>query len=202
LIRGDSHDNQFVNNDFFDAALHFQLFREGATLTRPTRNVVDGGTIVKARPCVRFSGAFGNLLRGIRLSQCASAVASTGDGISVENTVIGIALKPGDLSLDARSRLYVGWQLEVAVVDARGAAVGGARVQGFDAQNNLVFDAVTAANGQIPAQEVIQDSWLGTTATGHTPHTLQVTTEQMTARRKVTIDANQAVTLSIPAAGR
>ena len=198
LIRGDSHDNQFVNNDFINAELHFQLFQEGAMLTRPTRNVVEGGTIVEARPCVRFSGAFGNLIKGVRLSRCAPAVASTGDGISIENTVIGIGLKPGDLSLDERSRVRVGWQLDVTVQDTNGAAIGGARVQGFDVRNTLVFDAVTAPNGHIPTQEVIQYSRTGTTSTDHTPHTLRVSAHQTTASQKVSIDTNKTVTLSIP----
>ena len=202
LIRGDSHDNQFVNNDFINAGLHFQAYKEGATLTRPTRNVVTGGTIVEAKPCVRFSGAFGNLIKGVRLSRCATAVASTGDGTSIENTVISIGLKPGDLSLDERSRVRVGWQLDVSVKDAKGSAIGGARVQGFDVHKNLVFEAVTAPDGHIPTQEVIQYSREGSTSTYYTPHTLQVTANRMTASQKVTIDANKAVTLSIPPARR
>jgi parallel beta-helix repeat protein len=202
LIRGDSHDNQFVNNDFINAGLHFQAYKEGATLTRPVRNLVTDGTVVGAAPCVRFSGAFGNLVKGVRLSRCAIQVDSTGDGTSIENTFIGIALKPGDLSLDERSRVRVGWPLDVAVKDAKGSAVGGARVQAFDVHENLVFEAVTVADGRIPTQEVIQYSRQGPILTYHTPHTLRVTANQRTASQRVVVDRNTAVTLPIPPAGR
>jgi parallel beta-helix repeat protein len=200
VIRGDSHDNQFVNNDFIGAELHFQAFQEGARLTRPTRNRIDGGTIVEARPCVRFSGAFGNILKGVELSRCATAIASTGEGTAIENTVIGIGLKPSALSLDGRSRLLVGWQLHVAVQAASGSAVGGAYVQGFDVRNTLVFEAVTAATGHLPVQEVIAYSQAGNGLTEHTPHTLQVTAQQRTVRQKVRLDADTTVTLSMPRA--
>ena len=198
LIRGDSHDNQFVNNDFIDAELHFQAYKEGATLTRPARNVVMGGAIAEAKFCVRFSGAFGNWVKGVRLSRCATVIASRGDGSSIENTVIGIALKPDDFSLDARSRVDVGWPLDVAVKDATGAPVEGARVQAFDVQKNLVFEAVTGHTGLIPPQEVIQYSRAGTASMYHTPHTLQVTANPLTASQQVVIDAKKAVTLSLP----
>ena len=79
-----------------------------------------------------------------------------------------------------------------------GAAIGGARVQGFDVRNTLAFDTVTAPNGQIPAQDMIQYIRTGTTPTDYTPHTLQVTAHQMVASQQVSIDANKTVTLSIP----
>ena len=113
-----------------------------------------------------------------------------------------MALKPDDISLDERSRLRVGWQLNVSVKDANGSALGGAKVQGFDVHNNLVFDAVTAPDGRIPIQEVIQYSQSRSARTSHTPHTLQATANGITASQKVTIDSDKAVTLSIPPAGR
>lgn len=202
LIRGDSHDNQFVNNDFINAEVHFQVFKEGVVLTRPTRNVVAGGTIVGAKLCVRFSGALGNLVKGVRLSRCATEVASTADGTSIENTVIGVALKRGSVSLDERSRLRVGWQLDVSVKDANGSPVGDARVQGVDVHKNSVFEVTTGPDGQIPTQEVIQYSQGGVALTYDTPHTLQVTANLMTTSQKVTIDTNKAVALTIPPARR
>ena len=51
-LRGDSHDNQLVRNDVLKAGLHFQAYQEDATLTRPTRHGVAGGTIIEATPCV------------------------------------------------------------------------------------------------------------------------------------------------------
>lgn len=201
-IRGDSHDNQFVDNDFINTGLHFQAFKEGDTLTRPTGNVVVGGSIVGAKPCVRFSGAVGNLIKGVLLGKCAGDVASTGAGAPVENTFIGVALNPGNFSLDVDSRVRMGWRLDVSVKNANGSAVGGARVQGFDAYNNLVFETVTTPNGAIPTQDVIQYSQKGPTRTYHTPHMLRVTADQMSASRKVAIDGDKAVILSIPSANR
>jgi parallel beta-helix repeat protein len=198
MIRGDSHDNQFMDNDFINAGLHFQAYTEGTALTRPSGNVVVGGMIVGAQPCVRFSGAFGNLLKGVQLSRCVGAVVSTGTGASGENTFIGVALNPNELSLDGHSRLHVGWRLDVAVKAANGAAIAGARVRGFDAQRNLTFEAVTAANGTIPTQELVQYSQTGPTKATHTPHTLEVTWNQLTAVQKVAVDGNKAVTISMP----
>jgi parallel beta-helix repeat protein len=202
VLRGDSHDNQLVSNDFINAGLHVQAYQEGATLTRPTRNVVAGGTIVEAKPCVRFSGASGNLVKGIRLSRCATAVVSTGVGAAIENTLIDMALKANDVSLDERSRVRVGWQLNVSVKSANGSALGGVKVQGFDVHNNLVFDAVTAPDGRIPIQEVMQYSQSGSAKTYDTPHTLRATANGLTASQKVAIDSDKAVTLSIPPAHR
>lgn len=201
-IRGDSHDNHFVNNDFLNAGLHFQAYKEGATVSRPTRNAVVGGSIVGASPCVRFSNAFGNLIKGVLLSKCAGDVASGGAGVPVENTFIGVALSQGNFSLDAYSQVRVGWQLDVSVKGANGAAVGGARVQGFDAQKNLVFDTATAPNGAIPTQDLIQFSQNRLTRTYHTPYTLQVTADQLTARQKVAVDTNKVVTISVSSARR
>lgn len=194
-LRGDSHGNQLVNNDFINAGLHFQAYKEGATLTRPTRNMVVGGTIVEAKPCVRFSGASGNLVKGVRLSRCTTAVVSTGVGTAIENTLIGMALKPDAISLDERSRLRVGWPLEVSVKDANGLGRGGVKVQGFDVHNNLVFGAVTAPDGHIPIQEVMQYSQSGSARTYHTPHKLQATANGRIASQTVTIDSDKVVTL-------
>jgi parallel beta-helix repeat protein len=201
-IRGDSHDNQFMNNDFIGAGLHFQAYKEGTTLTRPTRNGVVGGSLVGAKPCVRFSGGSGNLIKGVWLAKCAGGVPSAGAGASVENTFIGVALNPGALSLDRHSRVHVGWQLDASVQDANGSAVAGARVKGFDVYNNLIFDAVTAEDGKIPTQDVIQYSQDGPSRTSYTPHTLWVTAMQRTAMQKVAIDSNKTLKLSIPPAER
>jgi parallel beta-helix repeat protein len=201
-IRGDSHDNQFVNNDFMNAGLHFQAFKEGAVFTRPTGNVVVGGSIVGAKPCVRFSGAFGNLIKGVLLGKCAGDVTSAGVGAPVENTLIGVAQNRGGFSLDGHSRVRVGWRLDVSVKGANGSAMGGARVQGFDAHNNLVFETVTAPDGAIPTQDVVQYSQKGHTRTYHTPHMLRVMANQMSASRKVAIDSDKAVILSLVPANR
>ena len=96
----------------------------------------------------------------------------------------------------------MGWQLDVAVSDAAGVPVGGAKVQAFDVQRNRVFEAITGPDGHIPAQEVMQYSRAGTTSISHTPHMLQVTADGMTAGQQVTIDAEKAITLTMHPIGR
>ena len=198
LIRGDSHDNQFVGNDFVNAGIHFQAFQEGTTLTRPTKNLMVGGKIVGAKQCVRFSGALGNLLKDVRLENCGDEVVATGLKARIENTLIGMRLNPSKFSLQDNSLLHVGWQLDVSVKDANGAVLGGARVKGFDIRNTLVFEAVTAPDGKIPTQDVIQYTQSGPTQTYHTPHTLHVTANHATAVRQVAVDGAKAIAISLP----
>jgi parallel beta-helix repeat protein len=202
LIRGDSHDNQFMGNEFVNTGIHFEAFQEGATLTRPTKNLMLGGKIVGAKQCIRFTGALGNLLKDVRLDKCGEEVVATGLKARIENTLIGMRLSPGKLSLQDNALLHVGWQLDVSVKDAKGAAIGGARVKGFDSLNTLVFDVVTIANGKIPGQDVVQYSQQGSTRTTHTPHTIQVTTDHGPVSRQVAVEGNAAVVISLPTTAR
>jgi hypothetical protein len=49
----DSHDNQFVSNDFINAGLHFQAYKEGATLAvHPERG--GGWTSLRPNPVYVF----------------------------------------------------------------------------------------------------------------------------------------------------
>jgi parallel beta-helix repeat protein len=202
LIRGDSHDNQLIGNQFVNAGIHFEAFQEGGILTRPTKNVIVGGTIVGAKQCVRFSGASGNLLRDVRFDKCGREVIATSLNARIENTLIGTRLTPGKLSLQDNTLVHVGWQLGVSVKDANGAVLGGARVKGFDIRNTPVFEAVTAPDGKLPTQEVIQYTQSGLTKTYHTPHTLHVTVNHATAVRQVAVDGTNAIAISLPAATR
>lgn len=202
LIRGDSHDNQLIGNEFVNAGVHFEAFQEGTTLTRPTKNLIVGGKIVGAKQCVRFTGALGNLLKDVRLDHCGDEVMATGLKARVENTLIGMRLNPGKFSLQDNSLLHVGWQVDVSVKDANGADLGGARVKGFDIRNTLVFEAVTAPDGKIPTQDVVQYSQSGLTHTSHTPHSLHVTANHATAVRQVAIDGTKTIAISLPPATR
>lgn len=202
VIRGDSHDNQFIGNDFVNTGVHFEALKEEAALTHPTKNLVSGGKIAGAQHCLRFTGASGNLIQDTQLSGCSVGVSSTAAGAGVENTLIGVTLHPREISLDDKSLLRIGWHLAVSVKDAGGSAIGGARVRCFDVHKNLVFDASTAPDGKIPTQDVIQYTQNGPTRTSHTPHTLHVTATRATAIQEVSIDSHKAVTVTMPPAGR
>ncbi len=197
LIRGESHDNHFINNDFIKTGIHFQSYEEGGKLTHPNRNLVVGGTISGAEKCIRFSDASGNLIKGVRLSNCVPAVSSTGTKARAENTFIGITLDPKNVLLDDNSLIRVGWRLDISVKDGTGSAIAGAKVKGFDLHKNLIFEAVTDAKGVIPTQEVIEYIQSASTRTFNTPHFFHITAGQTTFIREVTADGNKEVTLSI-----
>jgi hypothetical protein len=90
--------------------------------------------------------------------------------------------------------------LDITVKDTNGAVLSGVRGKGFDVHNTLVFDAVTAPDGKIPTQELIQYTQSGLTQTYHTPHTLHVTANHPTASRQVTVDGAKAIAISLPPA--
>ena len=56
-IVGDARDNQFINNTFSGAGLHFQPYK--GTARSPSNNRVTGGAITDARECVRFTSTRG-----------------------------------------------------------------------------------------------------------------------------------------------
>jgi parallel beta-helix repeat protein len=202
LIRGDSHDNQFSGNAFIAAGLHFEALEEDATLTRPMRNLVSGGTIVGANVCLRFTGAAGNVVRAVRFDGCGDEVLAAGLKARTENTLIDMRLNPGRFSLRGKALIHVGWPLEVLVRDAAGTALGGARVQGFDVRDTPVFEAVTGADGKIPTQDVLQYTHNGLAPISHNPYTLRVTTQHATAVREVIVDGPKAIVISLPQSGR
>jgi parallel beta-helix repeat protein len=200
LLRGESHDNQFIANEFINAGIHFQLFEEAGKVTRPTANLVTGGTIGRVEKCIRFSGASGNRIKDVVLNQCVLAVESTGANSRAENTFTGVTFNPKEISLDQNSLIRVGWRLDVSVKDGKGAAVTGAKVQGFDLHKNLIFEAVTDAKGVIPTQEVIEYVQSASTRVFNTPHQFHVTTGEATAVREVTVDGSQTLTITVQGA--
>jgi parallel beta-helix repeat protein len=196
-VRGDAHDNVFLDNEFSGAGIHFQAYEEKGALTRPTKNVVTGGKIRGAEWCLRFSNASGNIAKNIILDRCREVVASTAAAASAENTLIGIA-DAGAFRLDKDSLVHVGWQLQVTVKRADGSPVVGATVKGLDAQKNLLFEAVTAADGTLPPQEVIAYTLQGTTRSSRAPSSLQVSVEGEHISQELSLDGNKTMVISLP----
>ena len=63
-IVGDARDNQFINNTFSGAGLHFQPYK--GTTRSPSNNRVTGGAITDTPECVRFTSTRGNVVDGYR----------------------------------------------------------------------------------------------------------------------------------------
>lgn len=202
VVRGDAHENAFLQNDFVNAPLHFQAYREGGTLTHPSKNVVTGGTLAGAKECLRFSGATGNVVRDVKFGHCATQVSATGAEAAAENTLIGVALDPEKISLDNHASLLVGWPVEVMVKNANGTALGGVTVEGFDVQKNMLFEALTAADGRIPPQDVIAYRHQGNTRTAYDPVSVRATADKAEQTREVTLENSTTVTIEMPAAGQ
>lgn len=198
VVRGDAHENIFLQNDFVNAPLHFQAYREGGTLTHPSKNAVTGGTLAGAKECLRFSGATGNVVRGVKFGRCATQVSATGAEAAAENTLIGVAPDAEKISLDDQASLSVGWPVEVVVKNANGATLSGVKVEGFDAQNNLLFEALTAADGRIPTQDVIAYRYQGNTRTVYTPVSVRATVDTAEQTRKVTLENSTTITIEFP----
>ena len=106
-IRGNAHDNQFIDNTFVNAGIHFQAYQEDSGLMRPSKNVVSGGEIRGARYCLRFSDAFDNTVRNTTLSQCQHWIAAEAADQHIENTLIGLNVAPERISTDGRSRFHI-----------------------------------------------------------------------------------------------
>jgi hypothetical protein len=201
VIRGDSHDNQFLGNEIVNAQLHFQAFKEGLTLTSPARNRLVGGKITGSQTCVRFSDASTNVIQDLLFGPCPVWVSANSAASRTENLVIGVSLKPTAVALDEYSLLHVGWPIQVSVQDASGKPIGGATVQGFDAQQQQVFEAVTAADGSLPTQMLVQYTLDHRKATRRTPHTLRVTLAGAQATQPLVVDGPKRVVIAMPPVG-
>jgi parallel beta-helix repeat protein len=201
VVRGDSHDNQFLGNEFMNAQVHFQALKDGPTQTSPARNHLTGGKIAGSKPCIRFSDASGNIIESVLFSPCPVWVSASSTASRVENLLIGAKPDPKAVSLDDRSLLHVGWPVKVSVQDASGKPIGGATVQGFDAQQQQVFEAVTAADGSLPTQTLVQYTLDHLKATQRTPHTLRVTLAGAQATQPLVVDGPKRVVIAMPPVG-
>jgi parallel beta-helix repeat protein len=199
-FRGDAHDNRLVDNIFVKAGLFFQAYEEQGVVSHPTKNEVIGGTMTDATECVKFTSASGNTIRNLSLVHCSLSVVTKAETGGSENTFIDMFLPPTTVRLDPTSILYVGWRVDITVRSEKGAPLVGARVQGFDAQKNLVFDVVTTTDGKIPPQDVIAYVRKGATKTMRTPHLISVSLEQKSLTQEMKVSEPQNLTISLGAA--
>jgi parallel beta-helix repeat protein len=169
-IVGDARDNEFVNNTFSGAGLHFLPYK--GTARSPSNNRVIGGAITDTKECIRFTSTRGNVVEDIELG-CRTAVRSESPSAPSDNTLIG-ALSAA-ITLDEGSTLSRGQRVSVHVKDAAGAPVAGAKVQGRDASGTSMWEAETDAAGNTPPQVFLTESRVGTRTVPRTPFTLTVT---------------------------
>ncbi len=73
-------------------------------------------------------------------------------------------------------KIYRQYTFNLKVVDEGGNPIGGATVKVYDKNNNLIFEKITDANGQIPEQ-IITDGYFNPSFHSYSPHTLIVEKE-------------------------
>jgi parallel beta-helix repeat protein len=201
-VIGASSDNTFVNNTFVNSALQFSVY--SATPDRiPSNNTVAGGSMNNTGTCLRFTSTWGNVVSDLTLQSCGTQVMSESTTAEPSsNAVVSTALTSSKLSVDTASTLSVAWWLSVHVQDAAGAAIAGARVQALDAGGNLVFDLLTDASGNLPAQSLQEYVRTGSASDDKTPHTLTTSkTGYVSDSRGLQIVQDQAVTVVLGADG-
>jgi parallel beta-helix repeat protein len=170
-IVGDARDNQFIDNTFSGAGLHFQPYK--GTSRSPSNNRVTGGAMTDARECIRFTSSRGNVVEDTDLGGCRTAVRSESPSGPSDNILIGTP--SAALNLDEGSTLARGRRVSVHVKDAAGAPVAGAKVQGRDASGASMWEAETDAAGNTPPQVFITEARVGTRTVPRAPFTLIVT---------------------------
>jgi parallel beta-helix repeat protein len=170
-IVGDARDNQFINNTFSGAGLHFMPYK--GTTRSPSNNRVIGGAIADTRECVRFTSTQGNVVDDTDLGACRTAVRSESPSGPSDNTLIGAPSVA--LTLDEGSTLNRGRRVSVHVRDAAGAPVAGAKVQGRDASGASMWEAETDAAGSTSPQVFLTEARVGSRTVPRTPFTIIVT---------------------------
>jgi parallel beta-helix repeat protein len=191
-VIGDARDNQFVNNTFSGAGLHFTFYKGSSRY--PHKNRVAGGTITEAENCLRFTSSRDNVVDGVALGKCRTAVRGESTSGPSENTVVGTV--PGPLVLDEASTLNVGRRVSVSVKDAAGAPVAGAQVQARDAAGSIVWSVNTDDSGSTPSQVLLTATLTGDRTIPRTPVTLTVTKAGYAAE-SLTVPVIEGASLSI-----
>lgn len=197
-LRGDAHDNVLTDNELVNAGVRFQSYEERGVSTRPSRNLITGGTITNAEKCLNFSDASDNTVKNVKLVNCNQNIVSQVKDGRAENFLIDIPLSVDQLVLDGSAVVHVGRQINIFVQDAKGTPVAGAKVQGFDAQKKILFEAETAVNGATPPQDVIEYSLQGSTKVERPPVQLQVSLGQQTTLLEMHVTKNSTVTVTFP----
>lgn len=202
ILRGNAHDNVLIDNEVLNAGIRFQPYEEQGSWTYPSKNLVSGGKISGASECLSFTSASENTVKDVALSQCGQAVVSKADVGPAENTIIGIPFTPKTALLNEKSVLHVGWRLEILVKEKSGVPVVGANVQGVDAKQQAVFEAVTDATGAIPSQDIIEQTRRGDTSVIHMPLLVRVSVGKKTVSQEVNVTKHAAVTITFPKSSR
>lgn len=171
-IIGASRDNQFVDNSFSGAGLHFAPYK-GNPARAPSNNRVTGGEITKAQDCLRFTSSRGNVVTDTTFADCRTAVRGESPAGPSENSVIGPP--PASVALDGGSTLELGRRVRIQVSDAAGAPVAGAQVQAVDVTGRTQFSAATDDMGVTPPQIVIMATRTGSESIARTPLHFTVT---------------------------
>jgi parallel beta-helix repeat protein len=169
-VIGASHDNEFIDNTFRGAGLHFTYYRP--TGARPSNNRVTGGAIRDTAECLRFTSSSGAIVSDTALSECRLDIRADSPAGPSDNTVVGQA--PRKVALDAGSTIRLASRVTVTVRDAAGAPVSGAEVEARDVDGGKAFSATTDETGAIPPQIVVGSVLTGDRTLPRTPHTITV----------------------------
>ena len=198
-VRGDSSDNQFINNTLVNTGIHFQVYTNDTPFRYPHDNIVRGGRITNTSgACFRFSSSWDNLIVDTVLNGCGTDIWLNSDEAQARNTVIGVALSPSKVRLEGESVLSVGWRLNTHIQDADENSVEAAHLRVSDATGRLLFDVVADSDGNA-TQDVIAYSKTNTTQTLFTPISVEATkTNFQSTSRQTNLDNNTALTITLP----
>jgi parallel beta-helix repeat protein len=202
MIRGDSHDNELWNNTFAGTGVHFQVYTSETPYRHPHDNKLIGGSITGASTCVRFSSSWANMIEGTTLSACGTDISSNGDQAQSRNAFMGVSFNASKVSLTSNSLIDVGWDLDIHVDGANGTPLQGTQVRAFDKNNNLLFNVLTDANGDIGTQEVFEYTRTSSGQTFYTPITVETTkTGYASDTRQVLLTSNRSLTVILQPVG-
>ena len=197
-VTGDAKGNVFVNNSFVGATLQFRVY-EASPNRIPANNSVIGGSMTSGATCLRFTSSSGNVVSDVLLSGCGTQILSEGTPAHPSsNTIVGTTITPAKVSADVDSALSVGWWLDATVESSAGAPLAGARIRALDLLGSTVFDLVTAANGDVPNQVLLQYVRTGSVTLPRTPHVLTTTKDGSTDVRTVLAIRDLDIAVALP----
>lgn len=178
LVRGDSHENRFLDTVFWGAGIHFQVYTKDPPYRSPHSNEVAGGSINNAAICLRFSSSWGNIVRDTILNNCTTELLANSDEApsrSTSNMATGIAFSPGKVRLEGDSHFVMGWRLSVLVQDEQQRPLANAHVKVRNAVGDVVFALLSDEQGAIPPQDVMTLMKTGLAQIAYTPLFLETT---------------------------
>jgi parallel beta-helix repeat protein len=198
-IRGDSYNNQFINNTLLNTGFHFQVYTSDTPFRYPHDNVVKGGRITNASGiCLRFSSSWDNVISDTILGGCKTDIVMNSDQAQSRNTVVNVGFSSSKVQLDGESALTVGWRLNLHVQDSDAKPLEAARVIATDANNRALFDVMTDRDGNAPSQTVISYVKTNATQTVFTPIALETKKNGFqTENRQVTLTNSAALTITL-----